>query len=110
VGDEWSRQDGPTDHEFQELSAERREALEHLRQLLARGQLDKVRPALEVFLRLVNLELVADDATMRGILYGFFQTVTEITGDQVRRDQGDVILTYEQSFCARIRWSAPRMR
>jgi len=93
AGDEWSRHDGLTDGEFQELSAERLETLEHLRQLLARGQVDKIRPALDVFLRLINLELVADDATMRSLLYAFLQSVTETTNDQARRDQGDVVRT-----------------
>jgi len=93
AGDEWSRHDGLTDSEFEECRVEREATLAELQQLLARGRVDRIRPAMEVFLQLVNLDVVADDATMRSLLYGFLQAVTETTGDQVRRDRGEVVRT-----------------
>lgn len=92
-GDEWSRSNGLSESEYQERHSQRQETQEALRAMLARGQTEKIYPALKTFLDLLGFEVSTEGDGYRTLAYRFLQTATETVVDQLRRDSGDVVRT-----------------
>ncbi len=92
-GDDWYRQQGLSETEFDQLTTDRRSTDADLRQLLARGQVERIRPALQQFLSLLGVELNPDDPQYQRLAYRFLQSLVETSSDTLRRSQGDVVPT-----------------
>ncbi|MCW8905976.1 MAG: site-specific integrase [Sedimenticola sp.] len=95
AGDEYSRQEGLLADELDERAGERRSTREQLREMLRKGQLEAIEPALQVFLDLLGVEPRGDQNRYRTLLYRFLQTVTEVHDQQLARDAGEVIWSPE---------------
>ena len=98
AGDEHGRQQGLSDEEFTEQAEARQKTGGALKQCLARGQHERVEPALRQFLALLNVDLSGDSEAWRLFRYRFLQTLTETHGLQKRRDDGGVVRTPEPPF------------
>jgi len=93
--DEYHRREGIFRNEIDERAEERRQTREALRDILRTGQIDRIEPALKVFLHLLGLDLRGDDKEYRNLLYRFAQTATEVHDQQIARDRGEVVWTPE---------------
>lgn len=95
AGDEYRRQQGLTDDEYEQQTTDRDETQVLLRQALARGQLERIEPALQQFLTLLNIEPAGNAEAWQRFRYQFLQTITEMHTHQRRRDAGEVVRTPE---------------
>lgn len=92
-GDAWSRSQGLSDAEYEEQHAQRAATLDALKEALAKGRLERIKPALAAFLHLHGIEFVSDGETLRRLAYAFLETVTETHQEQMARDRGEVVRT-----------------
>lgn len=95
AGDEYGRQQGLSDEEFAEQAAARQKTEDALKHCLARGQHERVEPALRQFLALLNVDISGDAEAWQRFRYRFLQALTETHGLQRRRDEGEVVRTPE---------------
>jgi hypothetical protein len=95
AGDEYGRQQGLSDEEFADQSGARQETEGWLKRCLARGQHERVEPALRQFLSLLNVEASGDAEAWQHFRYQFLQAVTETHLLQRQRDEGEVVRTPE---------------
>ncbi len=93
--DELSRQQGMNDSEFEDQANTRQETNDLLKQILARGQLEKMEPALQQFLHLLGITPSGEKESWDRFRYQLLQTIVETHQQQMRRDQGEVIRTPE---------------
>lgn len=94
-GDAWSRCQGLSESEYEDHLAQRQATQEALRTLLARGQSEKVYPALKIYLDLLGLDIRPEGEGFRNLAYAFLQTAVQTTADLLRRDAGEVVQTPE---------------
>lgn len=88
-GDEQqTRAEGLSDDEFEEQTSAREETQQILRAALARGQTERIEPALQQFLYLLNIELVGDGESRRRLAYAFLQATA------------DALPSSRRAFCA----------
>lgn len=92
-GDECSRREGLSEADYQESHALRQGTQDVLRELLARGQTDRIYPALKIFLDLMGFDIPPSGEGYQRLAYSFLQAATETNEDQLRRDAGDVVRT-----------------
>ena len=92
-GDVWSRAQGLSDAEFEESRARREETLTTLREILAKGRLEKITPALQQFLALVNIDFCGDQESLRKLAWAFLETAIETHKAIMQRDDGEVVPT-----------------
>lgn len=92
-GDAWSRQQGLSDDEFDEQAAERTETLGALRDILAKGRLERIQPALDQFLLLHRIDFAGDAEAFKRLAWAFLETVIETHLAIMQRDQGEVVRT-----------------
>ena len=91
--DEYHRREGIFRHERNARRAEARATDKVLKAALADARLEVIEPALVLFLQLLGIELRGSDSRYRELLYRFLQTVTEVHGQQMARDAGEVVWT-----------------
>lgn len=89
--DAWARAQGLSDAEFDDAKAQRAETLEALKNILAKGQLEKIAPALQQFLHLINVDFCGPPEQLRQLSWAFLETVIETHQATMRRDQGEVV-------------------
>ncbi len=104
-GDAQTRQEGISDAEWEEQNADRHATLDSLREIMARGRLERIRPALNSFLYLLGVEFVGDDIGLRRMAYAFLETTIEAHEGQMKRDRGEVVRT--PSPPELLPWEAP---
>lgn len=92
-GDEKTRQEGLSVAEFEDLAQSRAETQTSLRQVLARGQVDRIEPALLQFLSLLGVNVSGNSEAWQRLRYRFLQTAAEVHTAQIQRDAGEVIWT-----------------
>lgn len=91
--DVWSRAQGMSDAEYEVARAQRSETLSALRDILAKGRLEKIEPALQQFLNLINLDFCGPPEDLRRLAWTFLETVIETHQAIMRRDEGEVVPT-----------------
>lgn len=92
-GDDWYRQQGLSDTEFDQLTTDRQATDTALRHLLARGQVEKIRPALDQLLRLLGLNVSCDTPNYQQLAYRFLQSLVETSAATLQRSEGLVVKT-----------------
>lgn len=92
-GDVWSRAQGLSDAEYEEGRARRTETLEALREILAKGRLERIIPALQQFLYLINLDFCGPPEDLRRLAWTFLETAIETHQAIMCRDEGEVVPT-----------------
>jgi len=91
TGDDWYRQQGLSDDEYDDLVQRRAEAEQTLKADLARGQVNNIVPGLQQFLMLEGIDLVPNEEKFRQLAYAFLKVVIETTQLQRERDQGNIV-------------------
>lgn len=89
--DVWSRAQGLSDAEFDDAKAQRAETLAALRDILAKGRLEKITPALTQFLHFINVDFFGPPEGLRKLAWTFLETAIETHQAIMRRDQGEVV-------------------
>ena len=89
--DVWSRAQGLSDAEYEDARAQRAETLDALREVLAKGRLDRIAPALHQFLSFINVDFVGPPEDLRRLTWSFLEAAIETHQGIMRRDQGDVV-------------------
>lgn len=91
--DEYHRREGIFRDDLAARHAEVHETGQALKTALAEARLEAIEPVLNTFLHLLGIELRGSDSRYRELLYRFLQTVTEVHGQQMMRDAGEVVWT-----------------
>lgn len=91
--DVWSRAQGLSDAEFEGAKAQRSDTLIALRDILAKGRLEKIEPALRQFLNLINLDFCGPPEDLRQLAWAFLETAIETHQAIMCRDQGEIVPT-----------------
>ena len=92
-GDVWYRSQGLSESEFEDAQQQRSETLEALREILAKGRLDKITPALDQFLYLLGIEFCGTPEGRSQLTWAFLETAIETHTAIMRRDAGEVVPT-----------------
>lgn len=89
--DVWQREQGLSDEEFEAAKAQRVETLNALREILAKGRLEKITPALNQFLHFLNIDFCGRSEDQRRLAWTFLQAAIESHEAIMRRDLGEVV-------------------
>ena len=91
--DDQQRLDGYEYETFEEQAERLIETEQDLKRIYARGELEKIYPALDGFLTLLRVAPPADEATYRQLCMSFLKTVLHTTKIQLARQNGEIIET-----------------
>ncbi len=91
-GDAASRTQGLSDEEFEEHSQERLATIESLREILAKGRMERIQPALESFLHLIGVDYCGSGEDLRILAWKFLETVIDTHLAVIQRDHGEVVM------------------
>jgi integrase len=91
--DDRQRLDGYPDESFEEQAERLTDTEQHLKQIYARGELEKIYPALNGFLVLVRVQPPDDPVIYRHLAMSFLKAALQATKLQLARHNGDVVET-----------------
>lgn len=92
-GDVWYRIQGFTDDEYEQRQADHAQTIESLREILAKGRLERIQPALSQFLALISVEFCGDPEDQRKLAWTFLEAVIDTHLAVMQRDHGEVVAT-----------------
>lgn len=92
-GDVWYRTQGLTDDEYEQRQADHAETIKSLREILAKGRLDRIQPALGQFLNLIGVEFCGNTEDQRKLAWTFLEAVIDTHLAVMQRDRGEVVAT-----------------
>jgi integrase len=93
IGDDKTRIEGMSDDDLGQIESERQVIDHDLRQAIARGRTEVIHPILDTFMHLMKIELIGSTPDRERLATAFLKTVARVHGQQVLRDQGEVIET-----------------
>jgi len=92
-GDVWYRSQGLSDTEYEQRQADHSRTMEALREILAKGRLELIQPALSQFLNLIGVEFCGNAEDQRKLAWSFLETVIDTHLAVMQRDRGEVVAT-----------------
>lgn len=76
-GGVWYRTQGLTDDEYEQRQADHTQTIESLREILAKGRLERIQPALSQFLSLIGVEFCGNPEDERKFAWTFLEAVID---------------------------------
>jgi len=92
-GDVWYRSQGLTDDEYEQRQSDHAQTIEALREILAKGRLERIQPALSQFLHLIGVEFCGNADDQRKLAWSFLEAVIDTHLAVMQRDRGEVVAT-----------------
>ena len=92
-GDVWYRSQGLTDDEYEQRQSDHVQTIEALREILAKGRLERIQPALHQFLHLIGVEFCGNEDDQRKLAWSFLEAVIDTHLAVMQRDRGEVVAT-----------------
>jgi len=92
-GDVWYRSQGLTDDEYEQRQADHVRTIDALREILAKGRLERIQPALHQFLHLIGVEFCGNEDDQRKLAWSFLEAVIDTHLAVMQRDRGEVVAT-----------------
>lgn len=92
-GDVWYRSQGLSDTEFEQRQSDHAQSIEALREILAKGRLERIQPALSQFLSLIGIEFCGNPEDERKLAWTFLEAVIDTHLAVMQRDRGEVVAT-----------------
>lgn len=92
-GDVWYRSQGLSDDEYEQRQSDHVQTIEALREILAKGRLELIQPALHQFLSLIGVEFCGNDDDQRKLAWSFLEAVIDTHLAIMQRDRGEVVVT-----------------
>lgn len=92
-GDIWYRSQGLSEAEYEQSQADHARTIDALREILAKGRLERIQPALHQFLHLIGVEFCGNEDDQRKLAWSFLEAVIDTHLAVMQRDRGEVVAT-----------------
>ncbi len=92
-GDVWYRSQGLTDDAYEQRQSDHTQTIEVLREILAKGRLERIQPAPSQFLHLIGVEFCGNADDQRKLAWSFLETGIDTHLAVMQRDRGEVVAT-----------------